>query len=961
MTGVGQAAGINPNSMIYPQYEGAFNELCPPSWGEALASWTDFKNVSLGQVIANIPSNVARAFCQIPSLVTSPLRFAAYLIYGETEQEAACRSVKEGNVSLSTVDPLGRTELTKALAQNNIGAAKVYLLGSDLLQRDINYSSVLHHAANTNTPGAMQYFEGVNVNAKDEAGQTAAHIAAAAGNAEGLAYLVAAGAKLNEMDAQGRTPLMLAAQSSAECFFMLLAHNPILTRRDAMGRGLWHYAALNPGNTNKITSELFLQKVPLNPDKMGRTPLHYAALAGNRVAAGDLLYYYGAQSSPDFNGITPAHLAAFQGHKRLIDELHYYEQSLSEVDQLGRTPLHWAAANGHYDAASALLAYHGEGLDALERNFKTALHLAAENNHPELVALFLANGANTRLIPNNHQSALYVAAKHGHQKVVELLREANAPMIASHVTLPLHEAIANRNYADLQVAILSGSDLNVRDSDGQTPLMLSLAMNQEPLAISLMDAGADVRLVDNNKMTALHLAGLCAGEQLVKHLLHYGADPFAKDIRNQLPLHCAAAVGNIEAITALASHTQSKEYGIDIPSNHGSTPLHLATLENHPQAVALLCQLGATPLVVDNNQRTSIHLAAMEGRDDLLRLFLAKDAIGINWEDKDMRTALYYAGAGGHENAIQFLISQGGTAFPEEQDDLQRALLKVDPNYLKNLLKNNSPMVISDVYESGFHKVFAIGDTSFTAALSPMLAGSSLLHSKSAQQQTLLHAAAKGNDFPAMLRLMDLQVPLNDRDTYGNAALHYVAETGNMEALNEFARRGASLIPQNLNGLTPLEIALERGHYDFADRLRTLGGRILFGNKLQNGEVAVALLEMILSGNYEDVNTFLLEGARLSVTDHLGRGALHYAALSDKSKDFIDLLIAGGLDLNNRDYQGRTALHEAVSARNLGAVQALLAHKANPFIKDKNEVSAFMEAGSCGNKALENLFYATEK
>lgn len=944
--------------MIYPQYEDKFNELCPPSWSETLTEWASFKNFSLGKAVTNIPSHIFNLVYNIPSMLTFPFRLASSLIYGETSEQVACRLVKEKAISLQSHDPLGRTELTRALDQNNAGAVKVYRLGSELLQRDVNFSSVLHHAANSEVSGAVRYFTDlVDVNAKDANGQTAAHIAAAKGNVQGLADLIAAGVKLNEVDKMGRTPLMLAAQSSEECFFMLVAHNPNLAARDASGKGLWHYAALNQ-NSYKVMNELFIKKIPPSSDKIGRTPLHDAAQIGNRAAIGHLLYYFGVQHSVDINGITPAHLAAFQGHKGAIEELAYYNCPLDGIDNLGRTPLHWAAMNGCNGAAATLIINH-VNINALDRHYRTPLDLAAENNQPALVDLLIKNNADTNLIPNNNQSALYTAAKNRHDSVVRLLSAAGAPMVAGPSSLPLHEAIARGQYSKLQVSILSGADINALDPDGQTPLMLALMTGQEAMAISLMDAGANTLLHDKHHMTALHLAGFRSGSQLIKKLIESGADPFAQDIRHQTPLHCAAAVGNIEAIAALAPHSISAENGIDLPGHHGETPLHLAVSEGHKAAVQALMKLGATPLVVNNDQRTSIHLAAMIGREDLLHELLGHEASGINWKDKNEHTALYYAGIYGHENAARVLMDQGGVAFSEDKDELQLAILRADPTHIKKMLQENTPMVISaGGRDIGFHKAFELGELKVTATLSNDLAGHAIIHSKDAEQKTLLHTVAQSNDLAALRKLLELNLPIDGRDVYGKAPLHYVAENGNTEALNELAQRGANLIAQDLDGLTPLEIAIERGQYDFAERLRTLGGRILFGNKLQNNETAVALLEMTLRNNFKEVNQFLAHGANIRVKDHCGRGPLHYAVLSDQSEKFIQLFADAGVDLNASDDQGRTPLHIAIEAKKETAARELLKYKANYLIQDKNQLSAIDIARKSDSESIKGLFQA---
>jgi ankyrin repeat protein len=58
-------------------------------------------------------------------------------------------------------------------------------------------------------------------------------------------------------------------------------------------------------------------------------------------------------------------------------------------------------------------------------------------------------------------------------------------------------------------ALLSGgADVNARDSDKRTPLMLAVIYNRNSAAITaLLEAGADARALDGDKESALDYAG----------------------------------------------------------------------------------------------------------------------------------------------------------------------------------------------------------------------------------------------------------------------------------------------------------------------------------------------------------------------------------------------------------------------------------------------------------------------
>ena len=72
-----------------------------------------------------------------------------------------------------------------------------------------------------------------------------------------------------------------------------------------------------------------------------------------------------------------------------------------------------------------------------------------------------------------------------------------------------------------------GADMNIRDSDGHTPITFGIADNDEDrlAAISaLLNAGADLEIPNNKGATALHVACFQGAPQVAELLLEAGVD-----------------------------------------------------------------------------------------------------------------------------------------------------------------------------------------------------------------------------------------------------------------------------------------------------------------------------------------------------------------------------------------------------------------------------------------------------
>lgn len=89
--------------------------------------------------------------------------------------------------------------------------------------------------------------------------------------------------------------------------------------------------------------------------------------------------------------------------------------------------------------------------------------------------------------------------------------------------------------------INAGSDLNVKDQYGSTPLIIATTFGKTDIAKSLIEAGADVNITANDGSTPLHTAAFLCRTEIVKALLENGAD---KTLKNNYGSTALASVSN---------------------------------------------------------------------------------------------------------------------------------------------------------------------------------------------------------------------------------------------------------------------------------------------------------------------------------------------------------------------------------------------------------------------------------
>ena len=104
---------------------------------------------------------------------------------------------------------------------------------------------------------------------------------------------------------------------------------------------------------------------------------------------------------------------------------------------------------------------------------------------------------------------------------------------------------------EIQAAISKGADMNAKDGQGMTALMLAAKDNSIAVVSALLKAGADVNAKDLNGGTALIWAAYQNTNQVVSALLKAGADINAKNNQGQTALMIADLYGNKGALKVL--------------------------------------------------------------------------------------------------------------------------------------------------------------------------------------------------------------------------------------------------------------------------------------------------------------------------------------------------------------------------------------------------------------------------
>lgn len=174
----------------------------------------------------------------------------------------------------------------------------------------------------------------------------------------------------------------------------------------------------------------------------------------------------------------------------------------------------------------------------------------------------------------------------------------------------LNNAAMNGDLPRVKTLLAKGADINAKDHDGMTALMLASITGHVDVVQVLLAKGADVETKENDGATALILASENGFTEVVKALLAKGADVNARlttkmvatggpPIGNLVPMRVtkdgrtalmlASGSGYLEVVKALLA----KGANVNAKAYDGTTALDAATAGGHADVRALLLKAGA--------------------------------------------------------------------------------------------------------------------------------------------------------------------------------------------------------------------------------------------------------------------------------------------------------------------------------------------------------------------------------
>ncbi|KAM0497400.1 hypothetical protein ACHAP8_006892 [Fusarium lateritium] len=496
--------------------------------------------------------------------------------------------------------------------------------------------------------------------------------AAINGHLNKISQILDEGIDINSLDADGRSPLSLAAEHGWSDIVQTL------TGRDAD---------------------------PNVQDNYGASPLWWASRYGHAMIVEHLLDKGAHFDSPDADGQSPLSVSSQNGHLKTAKTLSEHGANPNSCTHYGKTPLLFAVDNEQLDMVKLLLGSgadinykspHGDSALSLarERGFddivntlkahpnltidepevrvrsesatnppvtpielvsdvclkrhsmlidaarkgqiamikrlikagvdpnssfgrENPLYEAATRGQPEAVAILVEQGA--VVDPDDgFRTPLVAAASYGFTSTVKLLHSLGASIEAGQEwgQTPLAEAAQNGHETTVSLLLQLGAKTEVKGDYGRTPLR-NAAWNRHVNTVKLLvEHGANIEAADHYGLTPLMVAVRNGDRKLTEFFLEKGSQMRPESLKNYSPL-CFAAYNGDEAIVDLLL-----DHGADVDyfSDGKCTALHIATHRGNLMVMKMLIEAGANVDLKDGDGRTALSLAKESSNDATMRL-----------------------------------------------------------------------------------------------------------------------------------------------------------------------------------------------------------------------------------------------------------------------------------------------------------------------------------------------------
>ena len=632
-------------------------------------------------------------------------------------------------------------------------------------------------------------------------GSTMLHAAAQGGHSDVVRFLLDNNASISTTNGVHLTALHLAAESGHADMVKMLYEAGASADQTAL-----HHAAAN----NRLKVVKYLLQIGVKDHCMSCNGSFYWLSKRERFQEGmvniafDKTCANGSEENLNFTESDCGNGDLWQWEVdagELFDDIHLIRCE---------TALHAAVTAGNEAVVKLLVSQVHSAIACHDYTGRTPLHEAVRRNNTSIVKVLLSAKANVekecRFMQTLEKSSFFEMEKYSRLGVEESLEYRKDVCHCGYT--PLHLAARYGLYEIGYLLFRNKATLGALDCTGATPLHVAACHNHIDFVIMLTEpyVGSRINSRARNGSTALHSAAICGAMEMIDYLWRRGANITATDQYGLTSLHYAILdvrpenpMLNLTARDEInngseASESQPQVVQIDrkgrlagffekegyIKNSFGfrwlDTFIHLARITSSAELNAM-----------DNEGRTALHVAAINGLVDAVNVLIQRGA-SLDERDKYRKTPLNLA----VENAT--IVSLGIPFILSESLEDLRHYLRDHAAVVHLLLSSGASLKKCDrKNDSLLHRAIANDQPYIVEAL--LLKGASLTckdHLGRTPLVSYLHGNG-GDLVDVVLRFFNASVEIRCKKPFNSSLLHLISyRRPILEDDNFFERRTCS-------------------------------------------------------------------------------------------------------------------------------------------------------------------------
>ncbi|XP_067670096.1 putative ankyrin repeat protein RF_0381 [Haliotis asinina] len=675
------------------------------------------------------------------------------------------------------------------------------------------------------------------------------HVACSGSNTDIVKGLVSNGEiSLERKDLSGRTPIMKAALSgNKKAFDLLVDEHCNLFGIDYNRNNLLHAAC--SGGCVYIVNYLLTHKIADIETRGGdgRTPVMVAARNGQKRVF-DLLVKKGCNLHVmDDLGDTVLHVACCSDSVYIVTYL--LSNRIVDIEatgEYGLTPVMCAAMEGQTKVFNVLVS-KGCDRSVVDDEGENILHAACYSDNVMIVKHILSwKSVDINSKGDHGDTPLMVAAREGNRKVFDLLVSHDCdPFEVSGGGNILHAACDSNNAVLVKDILSHGiADIESRDENGATPVMLAAEAGQKKVFDLLMGEGCSLKVIDD-----------------------YGCNI----------LHAACNSDNVEIVEYLLSREIAS---INSKDSNGLTPVMTAATNGHKKVYDLLARKGCDLSVNDSSENTILHAACASDNDNLVNCILSREIAGIESRGEDEQTPVMVAAGNGQRKVFDLLVHRGCDL--SVRDDYGNNILHVASlggnvqivEYLlsRDYLLSRNIIHTDSRNNAGWTPVMLAAANGQKGVFDLLVRNKCDLNVFTKDCNNILHAASYGGNVNIVESILSREVADKDsRGQNGATPVMLAAKNGQKRVFDLLVGKDCNLSVEDDSGRNILHYACLGDNVQIVESIRSREVTDKNGRG-ENGETLV--MRAAAKGNKKVCDLLVGKGWNLSVEDDSGRSVL---------------------------------------------------------------------------------------